>query len=69
MKASGEREPLAYTKQAAAAAIGVSYSHFNQLIAESKIRPLYSGAKPLIPRVELERYLESLPTERPGVGQ
>src|SRR4051812_6356814 len=53
--------PLALRRKAAANAIGVGVTKLDLLIATGEIAAVKSGKCLLIPVVELERYLASLP--------
>ena len=63
---SSERAPperMAYRVSEAAEVLAISRSRFYELVAEGRIRTLKEGARTLVRRSELERYLDDL-TER-----
>lgn len=53
-------ERMAYRVREAAEVLAISRSRFYELIAEGKIRILKEGARTLVRRSELERYLDGL---------
>ncbi len=54
----GER--MAYRVREAADVLAISRSRFYELVAEGRIRTLKEGARTLVRRRELERYLDDL---------
>ena len=60
----GER--MAYRVREAADVLAISRSRFYELVAEGRIRILKEGARTLVRRRELERYLDDLETSSPG---
>jgi len=54
----GER--MAYRVREAADVLAISRSRFYELVAEGRIRILKEGARTLVRRRELERYLDDL---------
>lgn len=56
--------PLAYTIADAAQTVGLSEWSIRAAIRNGDLAPRYYGSKPLIPAVELEAWLHSLPSER-----
>jgi excisionase family DNA binding protein len=58
-----ERSPperLAYRVREAAEVLAISRSRFYELVAEGRIHTLKEGARTLVRRSELERYLDEL---------
>ena len=53
-------ERLAYRVSEAAEALAISRSRFYELVSEGRIRVLKEGARTLVRRTELERYLDGL---------
>jgi excisionase family DNA binding protein len=53
-------ERLAYRVSEAAEALAISRSRFYELVAEGRIHTLKEGARTLVRRSELERYLDDL---------
>lgn len=53
-------ERMAYRIAEAAEALAISRSRFYELVAEGRIRVLKEGARTLVRRSELERYLDDL---------
>lgn len=53
-------ERLAYRVGEAAEVLAISRSRFYELVAEGRIRTLKEGARTLVRRSELERYLDDL---------
>ncbi|OYX11222.1 MAG: hypothetical protein B7Z15_12205 [Rhizobiales bacterium 32-66-8] len=53
---------MAYRVREAADVLAISRSRFYELVAEGKIRTLKEGARTLVRRSELERYLDALET-------
>ncbi|WP_199743597.1 helix-turn-helix domain-containing protein [Caulobacter sp. 602-1] len=51
---------MAYRVREAAEMLAISRSRFYELIAEGRIRVLKEGARTLVRRCELERYLDAL---------
>ncbi|MFY8144421.1 MAG: helix-turn-helix domain-containing protein [Caulobacter sp.] len=56
-------ERLAYRVSEAAEALAISRSRFYELVSEGRIRILKEGARTLVRRAELERYLDALETQ------
>lgn len=52
-------ERMAYRVREAADVLAISRSRFYELVAEGKIRTLKEGARTLVRRSELERYLDA----------
>lgn len=48
---------LALTVEEAAESIGIGETKMWELLKDKKIVPVYIGRKPVIPRVEIERFL------------
>lgn len=62
-----ERSPperLAYRVSEAAEALAISRSRFYELVSEGRIQVLKEGARTLVRRAELERYLDGLEASR-----
>lgn len=59
-------DKLAYSLDEFATAVSLSKEFIRLQIAADKLVPSYAGTKPLIMREEGERWLRSLPAERPG---
>lgn len=59
------KPPLAYTVPELADAIGRSASFVNDHIKDGKLVASYPGAYPIILTEEAQRWLKSLPTEKP----
>lgn len=55
-------ERLAYRVSEAAEVLAISRSRFYELVSEGRIRILKEGARTLVRRAELERYLDALET-------
>jgi excisionase family DNA binding protein len=53
-------ERMAYRVREAAEVLAISRSRFYELVAEGRIRTLKEGARTLVRRSELERYLDEL---------
>ncbi|NQE63171.1 helix-turn-helix domain-containing protein [Caulobacter sp. RHG1] len=53
-------ERMAYRVREAAEVLAISRSRFYELVAQGRIRVLKEGARTLVRRVELERYLDTL---------
>lgn len=53
-------ERMAYRISEAAEVLALSRSRFYELVAEGRIRTLKEGARTLVRRSELERYLDEL---------
>lgn len=53
--------PIAYRPREAARILGIGRSRFYELLAAGEIRARKLGHITLVPRAELERYLEQLP--------
>lgn len=53
-------ERMAYRVCEAAEVLAISRSRFYELVAEGRIRTLKEGARTLVRRSELERYLDAL---------
>lgn len=53
-------ERMAYRVREAADVLAISRSRFYELVAEGRIRVLKEGARTLVRRRELERYLDDL---------
>jgi excisionase family DNA binding protein len=53
-------ERMAYRVSEAAEVLAISRSRFYELVAEGRIRVLKEGARTLVRRIELERYLDAL---------
>ena len=51
---------MAYRVSEAAEVLAISRSRFYELVAEGRIRTLKEGARTLVRRSELERYLDDL---------
>lgn len=51
---------MAYRVSEAAEVLAISRSRFYELVAEGRIRTLKEGARTLVRRSELERYLDNL---------
>lgn len=51
---------MAYRVTEAAQVLAISRSRFYELVAEGRIRTLKEGARTLVRRSELERYLDDL---------
>jgi hypothetical protein len=64
----GERPRLSLTRRDAAAALGVSVSHFRRHV-QPYLRCVYSGQLRLYPVSELERWLEQEACEHGRVGR
>lgn len=66
---SGAQQPplprMAYRVSEAAQVLAISRSRFYELVAQGRIRTLKEGARTLVRRSELERYLDDL-AERDG---
>lgn len=60
MLADTRSQRLAYRVREAADALAISRSRFYELVAEGRIRILKEGARTLVRRQELERYLDDL---------
>lgn len=60
----GER--MAYRVREAADVLAISRSRFYELVAEGRIRILKEGARTLVRRRELERYLDDLEMSSSG---
>jgi len=58
-------DKLAYSLDEFADAVSLSKEFIRQQIAAGLLTPSYAGTKPLIMREEGERWLRSLPAERP----
>jgi hypothetical protein len=56
---------LAYSLAEAELATGLGRTSIREAIRENKLIPSYVNSKPIILATELQRWLESLPTERP----
>lgn len=56
----GAPERMAYRVREAAEVLAISRSRFYELVAEGRIRTLKEGARTLVRRSELERYLDEL---------
>lgn len=54
---------LAYTRAAAAEAVGISVRGIDKELKEGRLGCRYYGTKPLIPADELKAWLDSLPSE------
>ena len=54
------QERLAYRVREAADVLAISRSRFYELVAQGQIRILKAGARTLVRRQELERYLDRL---------
>jgi excisionase family DNA binding protein len=64
-------QPLGYSPDGAAEALGVGVTHIYQLIGEGLLTAYKSGARTIVPRESLLRYRDRLPradirTMRPG---
>lgn len=57
-------ERLAYRVSEAAEALAISRSRFYELVSEGRIQVLKEGARTLVRRAELERYLDGLEASR-----
>lgn len=66
MTAPAPFERLAYRVRDAAEALAISRSRFYELVAEGRIKTLKEGARTLVRKAELERYLEALEQPRSG---
>lgn len=60
MAASIPTERMAYRVREAAETLAISRSRFYELVAAGRIRVLKEGARTLVRRDELERYLNDL---------
>jgi excisionase family DNA binding protein len=56
---------IAYRPREAAQVLGVSRAKLYELIAAGEIRPRKLGTATLVPRAELERFLDELPAYEP----
>lgn len=56
----GGLDRMAYRVREAAEVLAISRSRFYELVAEGRIRTLKEGARTLVRRSELERYLDAL---------
>lgn len=56
---------MAYRVSEAAQVLAISRSRFYELVAEGRIRTLKEGARTLVRRSELERYLDDLAEREP----
>lgn len=56
---------VAYTLDEAAEATGYSRRTIDSAVAKHDLIPRYANSRPVIPAKELERWLDSLPTENP----
>jgi hypothetical protein len=59
-------QPLAYSIDDAAAAVGYSSDTIRRQIDKGNLSVRYANRKPVILRSELEAWLESLPSEPPA---
>ena len=57
--------PVAYDREHAAAAVGLSTRELDRAVEEGRLRRRYRGSKPLYLRSDLEEFVQSLPDERP----
>jgi hypothetical protein len=57
---------LAYSIDDAATAVGYSADTIRREVDKGNLSVRYANRKPIILRSELEAWLESLPSERPG---
>lgn len=60
---------IAFSIKGAAGATGVSEALVRQAIKDGDIEPRYWNSKQIITRAELERFVQSLPTDKPEVGR
>lgn len=60
-----EKQPLAYSIQEFAAATGMGVTKVNDAIRDGRLTPSYWDSKPLIKLSEGQRFIESLPSEKP----
>lgn len=58
-----EPRRIAYTREAAAALVGISPDTLDRERRAGRICPKYVGTKPIYPVVELRRWLEALPSK------
>jgi hypothetical protein len=56
---------LAYSTTELARAIGVSVDLVQRAMRDGSLMPSYVSSKPIFPVTEAERWLSSLPTEKP----
>ena len=63
---SVELEKLAYTIPNFAAAVDLSVTSIRDHIDAGNLVPSYPNRKPIITKAEGERWLRTLPNERPG---
>lgn len=57
---------IAYTRETAAALVGISPDTLDRERRAGRICPKYVGTKPIYPVVELRRWLETLPSTPKG---
>lgn len=57
---------ISYNRDEAAAAIGISVDKLDLERKAGRICPRYVGSKPIYPSAELQRWLDSLPSEPPA---
>ena len=58
-------QPLAYSVRDAPAAIGISASLLEQLIARGDIIPRWVNSKRVLPATELQAWIDALPYDKP----
>jgi excisionase family DNA binding protein len=63
-----DQSPLALRPAEAARALGVSRSRLYELLAQGELKARKLGASTLIERVEIERYIETLPAYEPAAA-
>lgn len=65
---TADNQPISYSVQNAAAAVGISRAYLYQLIGEGKIVARKIGSRTVIPADELRRFVNSQPAFVPGEG-
>lgn len=60
-----ELERIAYSLPQFAEATGLSVSAIRKEISAGRLIPSYYGSKPLIQKTEGQRFIDSLPAEKP----
>ncbi|WP_323162872.1 helix-turn-helix domain-containing protein [Stenotrophomonas maltophilia] len=65
---STEQQPIAYSINDAAKAIGISRAGLYNLLGDKKIAGRKIGARTVIPADELRRFVNSQPMYEPGEG-
>lgn len=65
---SVELKAVSYDTTGAVEATGLSKTTIQEAVAKGELIAHYSGRKPIFRAVDLDLWIESLPTERPAYG-